>query len=87
MKSTTVTLNNTAPTLVVAADNISRTVYVFSTGNDVFVGNGTVTAASGFNVKQNTYLQIVIPQGQTLYGITNSSGSHSMQVLMPDSDS
>ena len=80
-------MNNTTPTLVVPADNINRTVYLYSTGNDIFIGNGTVTTINGFNVKKDTYLEIVIPQGQTLYGITNAVGAHSMQVLSPDTDS
>ena len=86
MKSTSVTVNNITPTLVVPADNINRTVYLYSTGNDIFIGNGNVTAAAGFNVKRDTYLQVEIPQGQTLYGITGTVGAHSMQVLSPDTD-
>lgn len=86
MRSITVTVNNATPTLVVAADNINRLIYLYSTGNDIFIGNGNVTAASGFNVKKDTYLEIMIPQGETLYGITNAVGTHSMQVLTPDTD-
>ena len=87
MKSTTVTVNNTTPTLVVPADNINRQIYLYSTGNDIFVGNGDVTTASGFNIKKDTYLEIMVPHGQTLYGITAAVGTHSMQILSPDTDS
>ena len=87
MKSVSITVNNLTPTLVVSADNITRSVYLYSTGNDIYVGNGNVTTETGFNIKKDTYLELVIPQGQTLYAITSTAGIHSMQVLTPDTDS
>lgn len=87
MKSISVTVNNLTPTLIVAADNINRQIYLYSTGNDIFIGNGNVTTATGFNIKKDTYLQVLVPQGETLYGITGTVGVHSMQVLTPDTDS
>ena len=86
MKSLSVTVNSLTPTLVVARDDIPRRIYLYSTGNDIFVGNGDVTTSSGFNIKKDTYLEVFIPQGETLYGITGSVGTHSMQILTPDTD-
>lgn len=84
MKSAAVTVT-TSPTLVVAADNIPRTCYLHSTSGSTYLGDSAVTTSSGLHLPNNQTISIIVPSGETLYGITNT-GTTNVRVLTPDVD-
>jgi hypothetical protein len=86
MRSSSVTVT-TSPTLLVAADDTHRSVYLHVVGNaTVYLGSETVTTANGLNTEKHTSpLEIIIPSRQTLYGIVAAS-TEDVRVLTPDID-
>lgn len=86
MKSAAVTVGTT-PTLLVAADDLNRYVYLHVTGNaPVYVGNASVTTSNGLATeKHTTPVEFFIPSRQTLYGIV-AADTVDVRVLTPDSD-
>jgi hypothetical protein len=84
MKSIAVTVT-TSPMLVVAADNIPRTVYLHSTSGSTYLGDSAVTTSSGLHLPNNQTISIIVPSNETLYGITNT-GTTNVRVLTPDVD-
>lgn len=84
MKSIAVTVT-TSPTLIVAADNQPRTCYLHSTSGSTYLGNSTVTSATGLHLPNNQTITIVVPFGETLYGIAGSSTTD-VRVLTADVD-
>ena len=84
MKSSAVTVN-TAATLLVDADNQNRVVYLHTTSGSTYLGDSTVTSSSGLHVPNNQTIEIHLPLGETLYGVTNT-GTTNVRVLTPDSD-
>jgi hypothetical protein len=86
MRSSAVTVT-TSPTLLVAADDTHRSVYLHVVGNaTVYLGSETVTTANGLNTEKHTPpLEIIISSRQTLYGIVASS-TEVVRVLTPDID-
>lgn len=86
MRSTAVTVGTT-PTLLVAADDIPRTVYLHVVGNStVYLGNGSVTTTNGLATEKHTApLTFFVPQGQTIYGIV-AADTANVRILTPDVD-
>jgi hypothetical protein len=86
MRSSAVTVT-TSPTLLVAADDTHRSVYLHVTGNDiVYLGGENVTTTNGVDLEKHTSpIEIVIPSKQTLYGIV-SADTANVRVLTPDID-
>ena len=85
MKSSAVTVAATA-TLVVAADDLNRHVYLHNGGGaKIYIGDETVTTASGFHLANNESIELFIPSRQTLYGVV-ASGTNVINVLTPDGD-
>ena len=84
MKSVAVTVT-TSPTLLIAADNQNRICYLHTTSGSTYLGDSAVTASSGLHLPNNTTIEIHLPLGETLYGITNS-GTTNVRVLTPDGD-
>lgn len=85
MKSIAVTVATT-PTLIVAADNINRTVYIHNSGGaKIYIGNGSVTTTTGYHIGNGESQELYIPINQTLYGVV-VAGTNDIQVLTPDSD-
>jgi hypothetical protein len=74
--------------IVVAADNIHRTVYVNIVGNaTAYLGGVDVTDSNGLpKVKHDTATAIVVPAGETLYGVMASGATETLRVLLPDLD-
>ncbi len=74
--------------IVVAADNLHRTVYLNVIGNSTaYLGGADVTDSNGLpKVKHTTATEIVIPAGQTLYGVMAEGGTETLRVLLPDLD-
>jgi hypothetical protein len=84
MKASAVTVATTA-TLLIAADNQNRTCYFHSTSGSTYLGDSAVTTSSGLHLPNNTTITIMIPIGETLYGITNT-GTTNVRVLTPETD-
>ena len=86
MTSSSVTVGTTA-TLIVAADDKHRTVYLHVAGNStVYLGNASATTANGLSTEKNTTpLEIFLPLRETLYGIV-ASDTEVVRVLTPDAD-
>jgi len=81
-KAVTVT---TSPTLIVAADNQPRTCYFHSTSGSTYLGNSAVSISDGLHLPNNQTITILVPFGESLYGVTNT-GTTSVRVLTPDLD-
>jgi hypothetical protein len=84
MKSSVITVGTTA-TLLIAADNLPRVIYLHSGTGSIYVGGSDVTSATGIHLPNGTTMQIDLPFNQTLYGITSAS-THTMRTLTPDID-
>jgi hypothetical protein len=84
MRSTQTSVTTTA-TLLVAADNVNRQVYIHAISNTaIYLGGSTVTTSNGFLFeKDDGYLAITIPIGETLYAIV-STGTETVSVLLPN---
>jgi hypothetical protein len=84
MKSNAVTVSTSA-TLLIPADNQNRICYLHSTSGSTYLGDNAVTTANGLHLPNNQTIEIHLPLGETLYGITNS-GTTNVRVLTPDGD-
>lgn len=83
MKSANTTVTTTA-TLLVAADNQTRTIYIHPNAT-VYVGNSAVTNTTGFHCLANLPISIVLPANENIYGIT-ATGTATVLTLTPDID-
>lgn len=81
-------VNGTTPTVLVAADNKNRTVYLHVEGNQaVALGGAAVTYATGLlTEKHTTPIEFFVPLGETLYGICAAATTENVRVLVPDLD-
>ena len=84
MKSVAVTVT-TSPTLLVAADNQNRIIWLHTTSGSSYLGDSAVTSATGLHLENNSTLEIHLPLGETLYGVAGS-GTTNVRVLTPDAD-
>ena len=88
MKSSHVTVGST-PTLLVAADNQNRHVYLQVVGNPVvYVGDETVATTNGLPLeKHSAPHEFLLPLGQTMYGIVTAMvGTADVRIMTPDVD-
>jgi hypothetical protein len=84
MKSVAVTVT-TSPTLLISADNQNRICYFHSTSGSTYLGDSAVTSSSGLHLPNNQTIEIHLPLGETIYGITNT-GTTNVRVMTPDGD-
>lgn len=84
MKSSAITVN-ASPTLVIAADNQTRTCYLHSGTGSVYVGGSDVASTTGIHLPNGTTMEIVVPLGEEVYAIT-ATGTQTMRVLTPNLD-
>ena len=85
MKSVAVTVATT-PTLIVAADDQNRWVYIHNAGGaKIYVGGNSVTTTTGFHIGNGESQELFIPIHETLYAVV-ASGTNAIQVLTPDAD-
>jgi hypothetical protein len=87
MRSTKITVTDEA-TLVIAADDTHRTVYVKHSNNNhpLHLGNASVTPSTGYSLAKDETLTLVIPARQTLYGITTEDDEVDVFIITPDVD-
>lgn len=88
MKSSRLTVNGTTPTLLVAADNKNRDIYLHVVGNQsVALGNSTVTFATGLLTEKHTSpIEIFLPLNETIYAICDVAQTEHVCVMTPDLD-
>lgn len=88
MRSTRVTVNGTTATLLVAADNKNRIIYLHVVGNQaVALGDSAVTYATGMLTEKHTSpIEVFLPLGETIYGICAADQTESVCVMTPDLD-
>lgn len=74
----------TSPTLLIAADESHRTVYLHVIGNaTVYVGSSTVSTTTGMATEKHTIpLAIEVPANETLYGIV-AADTETVCILRP----
>ena len=86
MVSNSVTVGTT-PTLIVAADNKNREVYLHVVGNTaVYLGGSTVTTSTGLTTEKHTSpIPFFVPTGETIYGVVVSA-TEDIRVMTPDAD-
>jgi hypothetical protein len=84
MRSAQVTVGATA-TLLAGADNINRQIYIHALSNtSVYLGGSDVTTSNGFVFeKDDGYLSLTIPIGETVYAVV-ASGTEVVSVLLPN---
>lgn len=88
MRGYATTVGATA-TLLVAADDKWRAIYLHVVGNQpVALGNASVTFATGLLTEKHTSpVEIQMPLGETLYAVCDAGQTEIVRVLIPDSDS
>ena len=81
MISTTITVGTT-PTLLMAGATGTRTIYLHVVGNTaVYIGGATVTTTAGLATEKHTSpIEIVLRDGDSLYGIV-ASGTADIRVM------
>jgi hypothetical protein len=87
MRSAKITVTD-EPTLVIAADDTHRTVYIQHSheNHPLHLGNASVTTATGYSLGKDETLTIVVPQKETLYGITTEDDTVDVFIITPDID-
>ena len=83
MKSTAHTVTSTR-SLVIAAEPLTRLIYLHVLGNGVvYVGGSDVTAANGLLTEKAAAPQpLTIPSGEELYAITSTGVTEELRVLV-----
>lgn len=86
MKSVAVTVG-TSPTLLVAADDKYRKVYVHVTSNAaVYLGNSSVTTSTGLETEKHTSpIEFEVPSKETIYAVCVAD-TVNVRVMTPDVD-
>ena len=77
----------TTASLVIAADDTHRTVYVHVLGNGtVYLGDENVTSSNGLLTEKHAVpLELIVPQKQTVWAVV-ASGTENLRILTPDVD-
>ena len=87
MRSAKITVTDEA-TLIIAADDTNRTVYLKHSDDNhpVYLGNASVTITTGYELTKDETIAIVVPQKETLYGITTEEDEVDVFIITPDVD-
>ena len=74
----------TTASVVIAAAESWRTVYLHVTGNGtVYLGNSTVTSSNGMQTEKSAVpFQMILPAGETLYAVV-ATATEDLRVLRP----
>ena len=87
MNTTTHTVTSTR-SLVIAKDNLTRTVYLHVTGNGVvYIGGSDVTTANGMLTEKHAVpFQFILPANEELYAVTAAGVTEDLRILTPSVD-
>lgn len=80
MISTVTSVSTTAVKIVSEAVNATRSVLIYSSSHDLYIGASDVTSSTGFPLRQHETITVIIPPSEELWAIT-SSGTHSIATL------
>ena len=74
--------------LVIAKDDVTRTVYLHVLGNGtVYIGGSNVTTANGMLTEKHAVpFQFILPANEELYAITPSGTTEELRILTPSTD-
>jgi hypothetical protein len=74
--------------IVVAAEDLNRTVYLNVVGNSTaYLGGADVTDSNGLpKVKHTSATALFVPAGETLYAVMATGATETLRVLLPDLD-
>jgi hypothetical protein len=77
----------TTASLVIAADDTHRSVYVHVLGaGTVYLGGENVTSSNGLLTEKHAVpLELIVPAKQTVWAVT-ASGTENLRILTPDVD-
>lgn len=85
MKSTAVSITTT-PTLIIAADDKNRSIYIHNAGGaKIYIGGSDVSTSSGYHLGNGESQELFLPIRETIYAVV-ASGTNQIQVLAPDGD-
>lgn len=77
---------NTSATVVVAADDWHRFIYLHNLGGGkIYLGGADVTTSSGYPLDNGQSLSVAVPAGERIYGCV-STGTATLAVLQPNLD-
>ena len=79
MKTLTITITDT-PVLIVAAKNLSETIYLQPTAQDIYIGGPDVTYLTGTKLTKNVITPVFVAKAQALYAVVQT-GSHPLTIL------
>lgn len=79
MKTLSITITSTA-VVVVAAQNLSQTVYLQPTAQDIYIGGPDVTYLTGTKLTKNVITPVFIARAEALYAVVQT-GAHPLTVL------
>ncbi|CAB4157145.1 hypothetical protein UFOVP689_2 [uncultured Caudovirales phage] len=87
MKSIAHTVTSTR-SLVIAKDDVTRTVYLHVTGNGtVYIGGSDVTTVNGMLTEKHAVpFQFILPAKEDLYAITANGVTEDLRIMTPDTD-
>jgi hypothetical protein len=85
MRSYRVTITDEA-TILVEADDITRTVYIFHSSDPVYLGGENVSPTNGLPIDEETAIAFVVPRNETIYAVCNDTETSEVSVLTPDPD-
>jgi hypothetical protein len=87
MNSTNHTVTSTR-SLVIAKDDVTRTVYLHVLGNGtVYIGGSNVTTDNGMLTEKHAVpFQFILPNNEELYAITPSGTTEELRILTPSTD-
>jgi len=87
MNSENYTVTSTR-SLVIAKDDVTRTVYLHVLGNGtVYIGGSNVTTDNGMLTEKHAVpFQFILPNNEELYAITPSGTTEELRILTPSTD-
>jgi len=85
MISIVTSVTDTRIKIVSKAINETRTVSIYSSSHDVYIGGADVTSANGLPLRQHETITVIIPPNEELWAIT-SSGTHTIATLTSYAD-
>lgn len=87
MNSKNYTITSTR-SLVIAKDDVTRTVYLHVVGNGVvYIGGSDVTTSNGMLTEKHAVpFQFILPNNEELYAVTPNGVTEELRILTPSTD-
>ena len=87
MNSRNYTITSTR-SLVIAKDDVTRTVYLHVIGNGtVYIGGSDVTTSNGMLTEKHAVpFQFILPNNEELYAVAPNGTTEQLRILTPSTD-